>query len=130
MFVRRLPKPGLCPRDAKRAPRRSACPQAVSRVSDAAFVSDNAGVDSERNGTPSTVGGVAGSSPAPTGVSEGPPPSDPAPRRCLPARRPERTTGGGRSLPRGVRSRIRRGRTVATRMAEMRIAPTRNRQST
>ena len=39
MFVRRLPKPGLCPRDAKRAHRRAAGGQAVSRVFDVAFVS-------------------------------------------------------------------------------------------
>ena len=61
MFVRRLRSRDYDPGGAKRAPRRTAWRQAVSRVLDVAFVSDNVGVDSERNGTPSTVAGVPGS---------------------------------------------------------------------
>src|SRR4029453_3831272 len=103
--------------------------QAVVRVLDVAGVSDTGGVDSERNGTPSASAGaglLAVGTRAPSRLR----PSDAARRRCLPARRSASTATGLRSLPRGVRSRIRRGRTVATSTAETRITTTRIRPFT
>ena len=100
MFLGRLRSRDYDPGGAKRAPRRTTWRQAVSRVLDVAFVSDNVGVDSERNGTPSTVAGAPGSFWAPTGSSEGAPPSDPAPADAF-RRDPTGQRGSGNCSPAG-----------------------------
>jgi hypothetical protein len=85
MLVGRLPKPGLCPTRPEVGTSTEPWHHAVSRVLVVAGASESAGVDSERNGTPSARTGASGSALASTGAPRVPAPSDLAPRRCLPA---------------------------------------------
>ena len=68
MLVGRLPKPGLCPTRPEVGTSIEPWHQAVSRVLVVAGASESAGVDSERNGTPSARTGASGSAPASTGA--------------------------------------------------------------